>query len=254
MDKPVGRSIRISPFRRMVVDLMHFSAKVPAVCIERRMNLAEVVAARRLREPHASWSAIFAKAFGMVGRDYPELRRSYMTFPWARLYEHPHNIATLNVYREHAGENTVLYAHIRGPENRSLEEIDAILRQHREAPLDEIGSYRRARNLGRVPWPLRRFIWWFTLNVMGKLRCHNFGTFGITSVAGQGASVIHLVPLLTSTLHYGLFDKEGNLDMRLSWDHRVYDGVVGARVLADLEDALNRVIAVELQGERRAVA
>ena len=31
----------------------------------------------------------------MLGRDYPELRRAYLRFPWTRFYEHPRTIATL---------------------------------------------------------------------------------------------------------------------------------------------------------------
>ena len=34
-------------------------------------------------------------------------------------------------------------------------------------------------------------------------------------------------------LHYGLFDAGGNLDVRLTFDHRVLDGAPMARALAD---------------------
>ena len=84
------------------------------------------------------------------------------------------------------------------------------------------------------------------------MRCHNFCTFGISSTAAQGAGLLYLKPILTATLHYGLFDADGSLDMRLSWDHRVFDGGMAARVLVDLEDVMNRVIAAELRAPRRA--
>ena len=47
MNKPSGQSIAISPFRKLVIDLLHFSQKVPAVAIDRCMNLALLVAARQ---------------------------------------------------------------------------------------------------------------------------------------------------------------------------------------------------------------
>src|SRR5262245_47648770 len=148
MSKPAGRSIRISPFRRLVVDLMHFSRKVPSVTIERRMNLARLVTARQNSQPRPSWSAMFTKAFAIVAERYPELRRSYMTFPWPRIYEHPRNIATLNIERTYGSENIVIYALVRSPENRSLAELDEILRLHKETPLEEMSSFRRAMRLG----------------------------------------------------------------------------------------------------------
>jgi pyruvate/2-oxoglutarate dehydrogenase complex dihydrolipoamide acyltransferase (E2) component len=85
------------------------------------------------------------------------------------------------------------------------------------------------------------------LNVFGKLRCHNFGTFTITSVASEGAGIVVLTPLLTSTLHYGLFDERGNLNMSITFDHRVTDGAVVARSLVDVEEVLLGEILQELQ-------
>src|ERR1700730_2392274 len=38
MAKELGRSLALSPFRRLVADLMRCSQKVPAVTVERRMD------------------------------------------------------------------------------------------------------------------------------------------------------------------------------------------------------------------------
>lgn len=51
MSRPTGRYIPVSYFRRLVTDLMYFSAKVPSVTIERRMDLAPLVAARQACTP-----------------------------------------------------------------------------------------------------------------------------------------------------------------------------------------------------------
>ena len=102
--------------------------------------------------------------------------------------------------------------------------------------------------LSGVPWPLRQLLWWGGLNVFGGMRSRHFGTFGLSSLGALGASLLHMVPLLTSTLHYGMFDTTGRLDVRLSFDHRVFDGATAARALAELEGVLLGPIVSECRG------
>ena len=238
MSPATGRYIPVSYFRRLVIDLMHFSTKVPGATLERRMDLAPLVAARQACTPPPTWSAIFTKAYALVAARTPVLRTSYLTFPWPRFYENIANIATLNIDRQLANERVVLYALITSPEERTLGDLDALIHYHQHEPVENIPSYRRAVRLSHVPWPFRRLLWWAALTVFGPVRCRYFGTFGITSVGSQGAGITHLVPLLTSQLHYGMIDSAGGLDMRLSFDHRVLDGVTAAKALADLEGVL----------------
>jgi len=233
-----GKYIPISYFRRLINDLLYFNSKVPSVTIERRMNLGPLVSARKACNPAPSWSAIFTKAYGMASARMAPLRTSYITFPWARFYEHFITIATLNIDRQLLNERIVLYAHIQNPEICTLREMDAVINRHQSDPPESIPSFRAAVNLSHVPWPIRQFVWWFALNFSGPLRCHFFGTFGITSIASQGAGITYLCPLLTSQLHYGMLDAEGGLDMRLSFDHRVMDGVTAAHGLAEMEKFL----------------
>src|SRR5262245_5806441 len=243
-----GHTVKLSRFRRLVTDLMHFSAKVPSIIIERRMDLAAAVAARRRWNPRPSWCAMFTKAFAVVAAHYPELRRSYMTFPWPRLYEHPVNVATINLERETPEEKIVIYAHLTSPETHSLADVDAFVRDFQDRPLEQILEYKRARRMSMIPWPFRRLVWWGGLNISGGLRAHNFGTFGISSTAAQGAGLVKLIPLLTATIHYGMFDEAGRIDMRLSFDHRVLDGAVAARALTEMEEVMNGEILRELRG------
>lgn len=254
MSKRAGRNIAISPFRQLVIDLMEMSSGVPSVCADRRMDLSPLVAARAASRPKPGWCSLFAKAFGILGREHPELRRSYIKFPVPRFYEHPHNIASINVEREGPDENVIVYCLVRGPENRTIQQIEEIVRYHKETPLESLRSYQRSVGVSRIPWPFRRLFWWAALNVFGRRRCHNFGTFGISSVGAAGAGLLHLTPILTSTIHFGLFDEQNRLDVRLSWDHRVMDGALVARVLKDLESILNNEIARELTGSLRAAA
>jgi hypothetical protein len=55
-------------------------------------------------------------------------------------------------------------------------------------------------------------------------------------------------------LHYGLFNEAGELEMRLTWDHRVMDGALASRILVELERTLQGEILSELTGMRSAVA
>lgn len=254
MSKARGCNVSITPYRQLVIDLMELSRQVPSVCADRRMDLAPLAAARAACNPRPSWCALFAKAFSILGREHPELRRSYIKFPWRRFYEHPHNVVSLNVERQAKGENVVVYCLIRSPENRSIREIDEIVRYHKEEPLENVRAYQRSVGVSRIPWPVRRLFWWLALNVQGRRRCHNFGTFGISSVGAQGAGLLHLIPVLTSTIHFGLLDERDRMDVRFSWDHRVMDGGLVARTLVDMESILNRDIARELTGPIRKAA
>ncbi len=252
MSAPPGRYHAVSPYRRLVADLMHFSARVPSITIERRMDLAPLVEARERCTPRPTWSAVFTKAFALVAARTPVLRTAYLTFPWPRFYEHPVNVATLNVDRHVGGERVVLYAHVPAPEALPLRAIDEVIRRHREDPVETLPSYRRAVLLSRVPWPLRRPVWWAGLNVLGATRCGYFGTFGISSLGAFGAGIVRLVPLLTSTLHYGMFEAGGAIAMRLSFDHRVLDGATAAEALADMEATLRHEILDECAGAVRS--
>ena len=55
------------------------------------------------------------------------------------------------------------------------------------------------------------------------------------------------IPLLTATIHYGMFDADDTLAMRLSFDHRVFDGIVAAQALEEMEAALNAELLQECE-------
>jgi hypothetical protein len=254
MSKPKGRNFSISPFRQLVTDLMHFSAKVPSVCMDREMNLDRICAARQNCHPRPCWTAIFTKAFGLAAARIPDLRRSYLEFPWPHLYEHPTSVATINLERHWADEHVVFHAQINAPENRPLRELDDLVRYYKEEPVDHVKCFRRIMRMTKVPWPFRRPLFWSALNVFARRRVHNFGTFGISSTSAHGAGIMKLVPLLTSTLHYSLFDEDNSLQMRMSFDHRVLDGSTAAQSLKMLEEVLNNEVLNELISLRFARA
>jgi hypothetical protein len=246
MHQPQGRSLPLTLPRRFICDLMHFAAGVPTVPVQRRMNLAAVADARLAAQPRPSWSTLFTKAFALVAAVRPELRRAYLGFPWARLYEHPHSVASVAIERRWGGEDAVLFAHLRAPEKQSLLKLDRALRHFREAPLEGVGLFRRIARLTRLPWPLRRLVWWTTLNCSGYRRARQLGTFGVSVYSALGCESLHPLSPITTTLNYGVIRPSGRVTVRLIYDHRVLDGATVARALADLEAALNGPIATEL--------
>jgi len=254
MSRRSGKYRRVSPFRQLVADLMHFCQKVPGATVERSMRLAPLVAARQACVPRPHWTAIFIKAMGIVAAKRIPLRQTYMTFPWPRLYEHPTNVANFTMERRYRDEDVVFFVQVRRPERRSLRQIDHIIHACKEQPVESVRFFRRAIHLSRVPWFFRRLVWRAGLNLFGKLRCHNFGTFSLTSVASEGAGLLSLTPLLTSTLHLGLFDSLGNIPVRITFDHRVLDAAFVARVLVELERILLTSILEELRNERATIA
>jgi hypothetical protein len=246
MPQPHGKTLPLSLPRRFVCDLLHFAQKVPTVSVERRMALAEVAAARAVASPRPGWCSLFTKAYGFVSAAWPELRRTYLSFPRPHLYEHPVPIATVAVEREYRDEKGVFFCHVVEPQRRGLADLDAELHRAKEAPLESVGSFRRALLLSSLPRPLRRLVWWYGLNASGRQRARVMGTFAVSVFTSLGAVTLHALSPLTTTLHYGIIDAAGAVDVRLTFDHRVLDGAVVARVLEDLERALKGPVLNEL--------
>jgi hypothetical protein len=235
-------------------DYLYFARQLPTVPVQRRMRLAEVVAARAATGTRPSWSAIFTKAYAAVTAATAPLRRCYLSFPVPRLYQHPINVTSIPVERRFGDEDAVFFVHMRQPERLALTEIDGRLRYWKDAPLERVAAFRRVLRLSRLPLPLRRFLWWVGLNVSGRKRAHYMGTAGITTYGGLGAASLHPLTLLTTTLNYDIIGPDGVVDVRLTYDHRVVDGSTVARALADLEHVLTHEIVAELRYLRDVAA
>ncbi len=247
MSEPAGRNVALSPPRRLICDYLHFARQVPSVPVERRMNLAEVVAARAAASPRPSWCAIFTKAYAFVCNAHPQLRRAYLSLPRPHLYEHPISVASVAVERPFGDEDAVFFAHLGEPDKLALTDLDARLKRHKELPLEAIGGLRRQLRTARYPSFVRRALWWLGLNLWGRKRAHFFGTYGVSVYSGLGASSLHPLSVLTSLLTYGVIEPDGEVDVRIVYDHRVMDGSTVARALADLERVLRHEIVAELR-------
>jgi hypothetical protein len=240
MGEPYGRRLPLSRARRLIGDLLYFAQKVPSVPVQRRMNLAVLAAAREQATPRPSWCALFTKAYAMVAATRPELRRAYLSFPWAHLYEHPVSVASIAIERTLEDEDAVFFVQVRGTEHHSPEQLDRYLKESKELPIEQVGTIRRALRVSRLPRPLRRLVWWVGLNYSGYKRARNLGTFGVTVYSGLGAEALHPLSPLTTTLNYGVIAEDGTVDVRIIYDHRVLDGANVARALAELELVLNQ--------------
>ena len=249
-----GRKIALSLPRKFVGDLLHFAKKVPSVPMQRRMHLGDVVAARRALPHRFSWCSIFMKAYSIVAAARPELRRTYLSFPWGHLYEHPANVANFSVERSYQDQDEVFFAQVASPESTSLRVLDQMVRAHKTADIETIDNFRRTLWLSRLPLPIRRLLWWIGLDFDGRFKAYYFGTFGISVVASAGAAGLHLLSPLSNTLNYGTFEPDGSIDVRLAYDHRVIDGSTAARALVAIDEVLHGEICAELRAGAKSAA
>jgi hypothetical protein len=242
-----GHFKRLSLARRIVCDFVFASRNVPLVPIERRMPLAPLVVERNRPEFKPSWVVLFLKAFARLSERYPELKQHYVAWPWPRIYESNTVQGAVAIEREIEGERGILLALCSDPAVKSIRELDAWLTLHKTAPIDTIESYQRALYFASLPWPVRRLIWGVGTRWLGQTRSNLIGTFGITVTAGFGAATLAVCCPWTTTLHYGIAESDGTLPVRLTFDHRVIDGAMVARALAELEGILLGEVLSELR-------
>ncbi|MDM9624782.1 hypothetical protein QTL95_02665 [Rhizobium sp. S152] len=241
-----GRAIKLSAPRRLVGDLMRFSIKVPRVTVQRRMNLAPLLAARRALIAKPSWTALFLKGYALLSRETPDLRRAYVKFPRPHLYEYPESVASVAHEREYEGERAVLLSTIKAPERRTISEIGALMQAARTRPVLDIKEFRRALKIARAPGPIRWIIMWLGLNI-GRKRGRYFGTFQLSVYSGLGAESLNPLTPLTTIFNYGPIDEDGSVTVRIHYDHRVMDGANVARALERFEAILNGEVTQELR-------
>ena len=247
MPLPRGHCLPLSFARQMVGDVMHASRGIPLVTVERRIFIPEVSAARLRAHPKPGWYPILLKAFAHASMAVPQLRRSLLTFPYPRLYQHACTVASVAVEREVHGEPAVLAFQVRQAECTPLLEIDRLFQRAKFEPLESIGEFRRLLRIARLPRLARRFVWWLGLRVSGSYRERFTGTFASSSVVAAGGTLVNPVHPLSAMFIFGPVGDDGSLMLRLVFDHRVLDGVAAACGLVAVESALKSNILDELR-------
>ncbi len=245
-----GTVRKISIPRRLIADLMHASMRVPFVSLARPLKVRPLLEARALATQPAGWAAIFVKAFALVAKDEPILRTLYAKWPWPSLYELPSSIAMVAIARVEDGQDCVLPQKVPAADMLPLTEVDALIRLAKDAPLDQVPSFRRLLRITRLPLPLRRLSWSIGLN-FGRQRANWAGSFGVTSVAAYGPGELHALSPGPFVLSYGLVAADHTIDVVIRWDHRVTDAALIAKALSRLEQVLNSEIATELRMQRQ---
>ena len=243
---PRGKVIPLSVGRRLVVEFLHHAKKVPSLPLSRECRIPDLIDARVQRSRPFSWLAIFMKAYGLAAQKHPELRRAFLPYPYPRLYEHPHSVASILIEREWQGEQVVIPAKIRAPETTSLEAIDGHLTNYRNQEVWSVPSFRQILRLGRMPKLLRRFAFWSSLNFSGGKRAKRMGTFHLSSLGNYGVEQHHPLTPLTTYFTFGPIQPDGRVNIKIVYDHRVMDGRCVARILVDLEKILNTTVLNEL--------
>jgi hypothetical protein len=244
-----GTGRKISLPRRLIIDLMRVSMRVPFVSLRRRLHIRPLVEARLAASERPGWAAIFVKAYSLVARDEPVLRTLFIDWPWSYFYELPRSVGMIAIARQLDGEDCVLPQKIAAPDELSLAAVDALVRQAKTAPIDEVPAFRKILRATRLPLPLRRLLWRLGLSI-GRQRANYFGSFGVTSVAAFGDGELHAISPGPFVLSYGTVGPDQTIDVVVRWDHRVTDAALIATLLTRLEQVLNTQIAAELAADR----
>lgn len=240
-----GTKRKISLPRRFLIDFMHASMRVPAISFSRPLDVGPLMAARASAKSPPGWAAVFVKAFAIVARDEPVLRTLYVKLPWPHFFELPRSVAMVAVARTECGEEFILPEKVPDLETRSLAEIDAQIHRAKNAPIEDIPTFRKILMASRLPLPLRRLSWYLGQN-FGRMCANNFGTFGVTSVSAYGPGDLRPISPNPFLISYGVVGPDNRIDVSLRWDHRVTDAVVAARALKRLEQVLNTEISAEI--------
>ncbi len=152
----------------------------------------------------------------------------------------------LSVRRTYQDEEWLFFASFDKPEEKDLALLQHRLENYRDEPVEEV--FRRHYKAAHLPTWIRRSLMWIWLNWMGERRARKMGTFGLTTVGSRGTVIQDPPGMLTSTMTYGPFDKNGRCRVTIAYDHRLMDGWYIAEILEELEATLNGAIADELAG------
>lgn len=240
------RRIKLPLSRRFIVDYLYFTKKVPSQPISRQCNLKHVATLRKQATQRIGWSAIMLKAAAILAESEPKLRCSFMKWPWPHLYLHPHQIAYLAASREVNDEPWLFFYRVDRPDKWSLIDLQEAIDEFHSQPVERNRLFRMRRMFSRLPWFVRRIIWWSALTLSGSLRTSLTGTLGITSVSHAGATSHNPPTLGNLVVTYGPVQRDGTVNITFVYDHRILDGGTIALALEKFETILNEEITAEL--------
>ncbi len=168
-----------------------------------------------------------------------------MPWPMPHIYQHDGSVGWFAVAREHAGRSRLCWGRVVAPEMLPLVEIQQKIDAFQRQPVEQ--AFTKQLILSRLPWPVRRLCWWAAMNVSGRVRARQVGTFSLSSLAGQGVINRDHPSMLTSSITYGPLDDRGRSLVTMLYDHRLFDGIQAAESLLRLDDVLQQKLVGELK-------
>jgi hypothetical protein len=241
----IGRNIKLSIARRMIADFLWAASDGGRVSVTRQVAFRDIMDVRDNLEAAPSWTAIFVKGFALIAAEMPELRRIYISVPWPHFYEYVDSTVCVMHERMIMGDLGLLPLRFHKPNAVPIQELSEMIKDAAATPLEETSLHRKLVALTHLPLLVRRLIIFVCINVP-RLR-RELGTYGVSSAARWRADLGTSRTPQPCLLSYGPADADGNVTVRLTFDHRVFDGAFAARALARLEEVLNTSILGELR-------
>ena len=234
-----------------MIDAIHFGQKMYTVGGGISVNLAAAAAARKLQQPPVSWEAIWIKAIAIAAASCPELRTAYLPFPWPRLYTHPHPVACVAAERIWKGAPATFWDRFKNPATLPLAEIHRRREGMSRLPVESIGGFRLQIRGTRAPWIARRLMWHIAVQWSGRLRSEYIGTYS-TAKTPQRVQVLFLTAPISFSFNWTAPAPNGDLQLRVFFDHRLIDATGVGRIVDAIAQAMNEPIAAELTVLARA--
>lgn len=242
----MGHRLALSNGRRLVDDVIHISNQMPMAAFSSDWDVAQIAKLRRMTTPKISWNVLMMKAHAIVCQQQPELRRCYVRFPWAHLYQHHQNVCMMTIGREHNNETRLFFARFNEPDNESLVELQEQYDKYRKAPIEKIKQFRHQITFAKFPQFIRRFGWWVLFNLWPQKRASHMGTFGMSISGYKGARANGHLGFNATILGTDPTPRKGNAHMVLTFDHQILDGVPATEVFKESHRMLVTAVAKEL--------
>lgn len=242
-----GKFRNLGSDRAIVLDVLRLAKKVPSFPVEKWFDLGEVAKARQNAPVRISWVTLFARAYGLASRDVPELRRTFVAFPWPHFYQSKECVLSVAINRKIDDRDRLFFGRVHSPDQTSLIHIQSRLNDLQTG--DVMQQFRQQVIGSRLPSILRRIGWWYRF-LLPSRRSKRLGTGSISVLASEGVLNRGHPNMLTSSLTYGPLQEDGLAWTTLICDHRLIDGMCAARALNLLEEYLNGTILSELRQMR----
>ena len=242
----MGKRLSFSNGRRLVDDVIRVSNKMPMAAFSSEWDVTQIAKLRRLAKPKISWNVLMMKAHAIVCQQNEILRRTFVKFPYAHLYEHHQSVCMMTIGRKHHGEERLFFARFNEPDNYTLIELQEQYDEYRKAPIEEIKQFRHQITFAKFPSPVRRFAWWALFNLWPQKRASHMGTFGMSISGHRGAFGSQHLGSNTTILGVDPNPRKGVAKMLLTFDHQILDGAPATDIFQQGQRMLATAVAKEL--------